>query len=102
MLFISPQLRGELPMKMIIPAGIIVLALSQSAFALEKEWKMVIKHFDSIANQSHEMITDVTYESGRKCHRDAYLMNVNSKSGMFSNLTTHDMVRYFCVAVPKK
>ena len=89
-------------MKMIIPAGIIVLALSQSAFALEKEWKMVIKHFDSIANQSHEMITDVTYESGRKCHREAYIMNINSKNGMFSNLTTHDMVRYFCVAVPKK
>ena len=67
-----------------------------------EEWKMVVKHYDSIANQSHEMITDVTYDSGRKCHRDAYLMNVNSKDGTFSNLTTSDLVRYFCVALPKK
>ena len=89
-------------MKKLITATIITFALSQPALALEKEWKMVVKHYDSIANQSHEMITDVTYDSGRKCHRDAYLMNVNSKDGTFSNLTTSDLVRYFCVALPKK
>ena len=89
-------------MKKLITATIIAFALSQPALALEKEWKMVVKHYDIIANQSHEMITDVTYDSGRKCHRDAYLMNVNSKDGTFSNLTTSDLVRYFCVALPKK
>jgi len=47
-------------MKKLITATIIAFALSQPALALEKEWKMVVKHYDSIANQSHEMITDVT------------------------------------------
>jgi hypothetical protein len=89
-------------MKKMIITTVIAFALSQPAIALEKEWKMVVKHYDSIAKQSHEMITDVTYDSGRKCHRDAYLMNVNAKDGAFSNLTTSDMVRYFCVVLPKK
>lgn len=72
------------------------------ASALEKEWQMVVKHYDSIAKTSHELMTNVTYDSGRKCHRDAYLMNVNSAKGNFTNLTTSDMVRYFCIALPKQ
>ena len=86
----------------------LFLAISMSAAvifpasALEKEWQMVVKHYDSIAKKSHELMTNVTYDSGRKCHRDAYLMNVNSAKGNFSNLTTSDMVRYFCIALPKQ
>ena len=77
-------------------------AVIYPASALEKEWQMVVKHYDSIAKKSHELMTNVTYDSGRKCHRDAYLMNVNSAKGNFSNLTTSDMVRYFCIALPKQ
>jgi len=88
-------------MKKCLYASLFVMALSQPAFSFEKEWKMVVKHFDSIANQSFELVTDVTYDSRRKCHRDAYLMNVNSNDGSYSNLTTSDLVRYFCIALPK-
>lgn len=87
-------------MKILYPA-LLTLALTQPALSLEKEWKMVVKHFDSMSNQSHELVTDVTYDSGRKCHRDAYIMNVNSSDNSFSNLTTSDLVRYFCIALPK-
>jgi len=89
-------------MKKLFWASLVTIAFSQPALSLEKEWKMVVKHFDSIANQSYELVTDVTYDSGRKCHRDAYIMNVNSNNGSFSNLTTDDLVRYFCVALPKQ
>ena len=83
-------------------AAFISAAVIFPASALEKEWQMVVKHYDSIAKTSHELMTNVTYDSGRKCHRDAYLMNVNSAKGNFSNLTTSDMVRYFCIALPKQ
>ena len=89
-------------MKRLLLAIFISPAVIFPASALEKEWQMVVKHYDSIANTSHELMTNVTYDSGRKCHRDAYLMNVNSAKGNFSNLTTSDMVRYFCIALPKQ
>lgn len=63
---------------------------------------MVVKHFDSTTKQSYELMTNVSYDSQRKCHRDAYLMNVDSKDRNFTNLTTSDLVRYFCVALPKQ
>lgn len=89
-------------MKKYVVATLFTMAFSPSALALDIEWKMVVRHFDSMANTSHELMTSVTYDSGRKCHRDAYLMNVNSKNGQYSNLTTSDLIRYFCVALPKQ
>jgi len=89
-------------MKKLFWITFLAIIFSQPALSLEKEWKMVVKHFDSIAKQSYELVTDVTYDSGRKCHRDAYIMNVNSNNGSYSNLTTDDMVRYFCIALPKQ
>ncbi|XDZ66327.1 hypothetical protein AB8880_02710 [Alphaproteobacteria bacterium LSUCC0684] len=88
-------------MKNLFWISLAAVTFSQPALSLEREWKMVVKHFDSITNQSFELVTDVTYDSGRKCHRDAYIMNVNSNDGSFSNLTTSDLVRYFCIALPK-
>jgi len=88
-------------MKKLFWITLVTVTLSQPALSLEREWKMVVKHFDSITNKSYELVTDVTYDSGRKCHRHAYLMNVNSNDGSFSNLTTSDLVRYFCIALPK-
>ena len=92
----------EAKMTKFLSAILISTAMIFPASALEKEWKMVVKHYDSIAETSHELMTNVTYDSGRKCHRDAYLMNINSAKGNFSNLTTSDMVRYFCIALPKQ